>query len=53
MDPDDRFTNEKTIRKKRVYIYYYHTYPMQAKKDELLAIVDFVGISEEENGKKE
>lgn len=43
---DDRYTAEKTIGKKRVYIYYYQTFPLQGNPDELYAIVDFVGFSD-------
>jgi len=43
---DERYTVEKTFGKKRVYIYYYQTYPLQGKPEELYAIVDFVGFSD-------
>jgi hypothetical protein len=43
---DDRYTVEKTIGKKRIYIYYYQTLPLQEEQGELYAIVDFIGISD-------
>ena len=43
---NDHFTVEKTIGTKRIYMYYYQTLPLQAKPDELYAIVDFVGFSD-------
>lgn len=49
---DDKYTVEKTIGNKRIYLYYYQTYPMQGKQDELYAIVDFIAFSELENEKK-
>jgi hypothetical protein len=42
---NDKYTVEKIIGKKRIYIYYYQTLPLQAKQDELYAIVDFIGFS--------
>ncbi len=44
--PDDRFTVEKTIGKKRVYIYFYQTLPLQGNDNELYAIVDFISVTE-------
>ena len=43
---DDRYTVEKTTGRNRVYIYYYQTFPLQGKPDELYAIVDFIGFSD-------
>jgi hypothetical protein len=43
---NDRYTAEKTIGKRRIYIYYYQTLPLQAQQDELYAIIDFVGFSD-------
>jgi hypothetical protein len=43
---DERYTVEKTIGTRRVYIYYYQTLPLQAKPNELYAIIDFVGFSD-------
>ena len=45
---DDQYTAEKSFSNHRVYIYYYRTLPLQAlqgKRDELYAIVDFIGFS--------
>lgn len=47
---DDKYTVEKTIGKKRVYIYYYQTLPLQGKPEELYAIVDFIGFTAIEQG---
>lgn len=41
----DRFTAEKTIGKRRIYVYYYQILPFSAKQGEYYAIVDFVGYS--------
>lgn len=43
---NDKYTVEKTIGKKHIYIYYYQTSPLQGKQDELYAIVDFVSVTE-------
>jgi hypothetical protein len=43
---NERYTAEKTIGKRRIYIYYYQTLPLQAQQNELYAIIDFVGFSE-------
>lgn len=43
---EGRDTVEKTIGKRRVYIYFYKTLPLQGKPGELYAIVDFVGFSD-------
>jgi hypothetical protein len=43
---NDRYTAEKTIGKRRIYIYYYQTLPLQAQDHELYAIIDFVGFSD-------
>jgi hypothetical protein len=43
---NDRYTVEKTIGKRRIYIYYYQTLPLQAQDHELYAIIDFVGFSD-------
>lgn len=42
---DDRFTAEKSFARHRVYLYFYLTLPLQAKYDELYAVVDFVGAT--------
>ncbi len=42
---DDRYTVEKTIGERRIYLYYYQTFPMQGTQDELYAIVDFIGFT--------
>lgn len=44
---DDKYTGEKTIGNKRIYIYYYQTYPLQGNQNELYAIVDFVSVTDE------
>ncbi len=47
---DDRYTVEKTIGKRRIYIYYYHIVPTTygEKVDEQpFAIVDFVSATNE------
>jgi hypothetical protein len=43
---NERYTAEKTIGKRRIYLYYYQTLPLQAHQNELYAIIDFVGFSE-------
>jgi hypothetical protein len=43
---NDRYTVEKTIGKRRSYIYYYQTLPLQAQQNGLYAIIDFVGFSD-------
>lgn len=42
---EDHYTVEKTYGMHRVYLYYYLTLPLQAKQDELYAIVDFIGFT--------
>jgi len=42
---NEQYTVERTFGKKRVYVYYYQTLPLQGKPDELYAVVDFVGFS--------
>ena len=43
---NDRYTAEKTIGKRRIYLYYYQTLPVQAQDHELYAVIDFVGFSD-------
>ena len=43
---NERYTVEKTIGNRRIYLYYYQTLPLQAKHNELYAIIDFVGFSD-------
>jgi hypothetical protein len=43
---NDRYTAEKTIGKRRIYLYYYQTLPVQAQDHKLYAIIDFVGFSD-------
>ena len=43
---NERYTAEKTIGKRRIYLYYYQTLPLQAQQHELYAIIDFVGFSD-------
>ena len=43
---NERYTAEKTIGKRRIYLYYYQTLPVQAHHNEPYAIIDFVGFSE-------
>jgi hypothetical protein len=43
---NERYTAEKTIGKRRVYLYYYQTLPLQALQNQLYAIIDFVGFSD-------
>jgi hypothetical protein len=40
-----RYTVEKTISKRRIYLYYFVTLPLQAKQDELYAVIDFIGFT--------
>ena len=40
------YTAEKTIGKRRIYLYYYQTLPLQARRNECYAIIDFVGFSD-------
>jgi hypothetical protein len=42
----ERYTAEKTIGARRVYIYYYQTLPLQARPDALYAVIDFIGFSD-------
>jgi hypothetical protein len=42
----ERYTAEKTIGKRRIYLYYYQTLPLQAQQNERYAIIDFVGFSD-------
>ena len=41
----ERYTAEKTIGKRRIYLYY-QTIPLQAQPHERYAIIDFVGFSD-------
>jgi hypothetical protein len=41
----DRYTVEKTYGSRRVYLYYYLTLPLQAKQDEMYAVIDFIGFT--------
>jgi hypothetical protein len=43
---NERYTSEKTIGKRRIYLYYYQTLPLQAKQHQLYAIIDFVGFAD-------
>ena len=43
---NERYTAEKTIGKRRIYLYYYQTLPLQAQPHERYAIIDFVGFSD-------
>jgi hypothetical protein len=43
---NERYTAEKTIGMRRIYLYYYQTLPLQAHQNELYAIIDFVGFSD-------
>jgi hypothetical protein len=43
---NERYTAEKTIGKRRIYLYYYQTLPVQAQDHNLYAIIDFVGFSD-------
>jgi hypothetical protein len=43
---NERYTAEKTIGKRRIYLYYYQTVPLQAQPHERYAIIDFVGFSD-------
>jgi hypothetical protein len=43
----DHFIAEKTVNGARLYVYYYLTLPLQGKKDEAYAIVDFIGLADE------
>ena len=43
---NERYTAEKTIGKRSIYLYYYLTLPLQAQDHERYAIIDFVGFSD-------
>ena len=43
---NERYTAEKTIGKRRIYLYYYQTVPLQARPHERYAIIDFVGFAD-------
>jgi hypothetical protein len=45
----DHYTAEKAIKDHRIYVYYYLTYPVQAKDNEVYAIVDFIGYTTKED----
>lgn len=54
----NHYTAEKTIHNRRLYVYYYLTYPLQATDTDVYAIVDFIGCTEaeqqtEKHGQKE
>lgn len=40
-----RYTVEKNIGDRRIYVYYYRTLPLQSKNNSTYAIVDFVGFT--------
>jgi hypothetical protein len=42
----DHYTAEKSLKKRRLYVYYYLTYPLYATGEEAYAIVDFIGSTE-------
>jgi hypothetical protein len=42
----DHYVVEKTVKGSRLYVYYYLTLPLQGKKDEAYAIVDFIGLTD-------
>lgn len=44
--PDDRYTAEKMFGKKRIYIYFYQTFPLLGTPSEHYAIVDFVSFTD-------
>ncbi len=44
---DDHYTVEKSFRTRRVYVYYYLTLPLEGDRDEVYAIVDFVGFTDQ------
>lgn len=45
---EDRYTVEKQFEKRRVYIYYYRTFPLQNRgENEMCAVVDFVSVTDE------
>ena len=49
---EDRFTVEKQFGKRRVYVYYYRTLPLQNRgEDALCAVVDFVSVTEDSETK--
>ena len=43
---NEHYTAEKTIGKRRIYLYYYQILPLQAQQNERYAIIDFVGFSD-------
>jgi hypothetical protein len=43
----DHYIAEKSVNGSRLFVYYYLTLPLQGKKDETYAIVDFIGLAEE------
>lgn len=45
----DHYTAEKVLPKHRVYVYYYLTLPLQGSRDEVYAIVDFIGYTSQED----
>lgn len=40
-----RYTAEKTSGSRRIYLYYFLTFPLQVKDNALYAIVDFIGFT--------
>jgi hypothetical protein len=45
----DLYTAEKNINSHCIYIYYYKTFPLRAKPNEVYAIIDFIGYSTDED----
>lgn len=45
----DHYTAEKTINNRRLHVYFYLTFPLQANDTEAYSIVDFIGCTELEN----
>lgn len=42
---NERFTAEKTVGNRKIYVYYYQILPFSAQQGEYYAIVDFIGYS--------
>lgn len=45
----DHYTAEKALNNRRLHVYYYLTYPLQATDTGAYAIVDFIGCTKAED----
>jgi hypothetical protein len=45
----DKYTAEKAVGEKHLYVYYYLIHPLHAKDTQIYAIVDFIGSTAKED----